>query len=113
MSVEVITIPGGSGPVTAPVPGSSTTPVVTPAVRVPKVDDLADVSAPAGSVPQETDLVWRQGADGIYRLTPMPQPEPQWGDDVRFAAGAPTDDDAPAGVFHVDYTTGQLYEKET
>lgn len=109
--------------VTAPMPRISVTPPSSSMHNVPiagppgptgdeashfaALSDI-DVGTPAEDTPQ----ILKLGADGIYRLNPMPV-NSDWpeADALRFGDGPPTDD-APSGVWHADYSTGQLWENQ-
>lgn len=99
--------PAPTGVVRPPAPAEAQ---VTVPLRL-TLGQLADVETPEPAPPADQPLVMRRGGDGIYRLEPAPQEVIRWGDDVRFAAGAPTDA-APAGAVHVDVVDGRIYRNE-
>ncbi|WP_028924181.1 hypothetical protein [Pseudonocardia acaciae] len=97
--VRIIRITSSAGPVAVPITGAS---------RPTYLNDLADVDTTGA--PDNAPTVLRRQPDGIWRLETLPV-ERRWGDQVRYAAGAPADA-APDGAVHVDVTNGRIYRNE-
>lgn len=110
MSVQVVRVGLRNSAVAVPVG----TPTATPGTPIsvgarPSLGQLADV-ADTATAPTDVPLVLRKGADGVFRPEPAPAAGPSWGDQVRFAAGPPTDTAAPDDAVHVDLTTRRVYK---
>lgn len=79
--------------------------IIPPDTGTPGAFPVADI----GTAPSDTPLVFRKGADGVFRPEPAPtSTEPLWGDMIRVGESNP-DDIAPSGAVHVDLSTGIVY----
>lgn len=109
---QVISVGGSSSPTVVPLADPTPSAVhVRGVIRPAKLDDITDVDA--ADVPANTPLVWRRSDDGVYRLDRADTGAVGWGSAVRIGGAAPADTDAPTGAFHLDYSTGAIYQKES